>query len=277
MRLPTEDGPLAGGTANRGRVVRMGDTVHRPAGIHTPAVHRLLTHLAASGFTGSPRVVEDGDVDQGLGRVEVLTYIEGSAATEPLAPWALTEGAVASVGELLRDYHRHASTFGPGGSATAAPVDETMRWQRPVPARWRGTLITHNDVNPANVIFRDDRAVALIDFDLAAPGTPAWELAVAACFWAPLRDDSDIGDSRRGVGLERFRMLLDGYRASPALRADVVTATPDANAWIAAIIHDASLRGHPAFGRLWAAEAEIYARADTWLRLNRGRLTAAAR
>ena len=170
------------------------------------------------------------------------------------------------MGALLREYHRHARSFDPEGH----------RWQRPVPARWRGPLVTHNDVNPANVIFRDGRAVALIDFDLAAPATPAWELAVAACFWAPLRSADDIEDVRQGRVWERFRTLLDSYGASARMRRDVVEASVEANDWIAGIIEDASRRGHPAFGRLWAMQAERYARADDWLRRNQGRLSAVA-
>lgn len=265
MRSRTDDGPLPGGTANHGRVVRVGDTVHRPRGLHSPSVHALLTHLARQGFTGAPRVLAAqamADESAGAGRIEVLSYIEGNAATEPLADWALTDTALVSVGELLREYHHHARTFDPAGH----------RWQRQVPTRWRGPLITHNDVNPANVIFRDGRAVALIDFDLAAPATPAWELAVTACFWAPLRSTDDIEDGRQGRVWERFRTLLDSYGATSRLRREVVEASVEANDWIAGIIEDASRRGHPAFGRLWAMQAERYARADDWLRRNQGRL-----
>jgi Ser/Thr protein kinase RdoA (MazF antagonist) len=235
--------------------------VHRPRGGYSPAVHALLGHLDAAGFTAAPRVLG------GNRRAEVLTYIEGTAATEPLADWALTDDALISVGQLLRRYHRSAADF--DGAA--------QQWQRAVPPRWRGPLVTHNDTNPANVIFRDGRAAALIDFDLAAPGCAAWELAVAACFWAPLRDEADVADSRQGESAERLRELLDGYGAPVALRLDVVEACVAANEWIAAIIHDASLRGHPAFGRLWAAQAQVYDRADAWIRKYEGRLADAVR
>jgi hypothetical protein len=46
--------PLEGGNASGG-VVRTGDTVRRPAGPWTPAVHALLGHLRAAGFPGAPR------------------------------------------------------------------------------------------------------------------------------------------------------------------------------------------------------------------------------
>jgi hypothetical protein len=256
-----EDGPLPGGTANRGRVIRVGDTVHRPVGPHTPAVHALLRHLTASGFDATPRVIGLAE------RAEIVGYIEGAAATEPIPDWALTDDALFSVGALLRDYH-----------AACAGFDASdWSWQRPVPAPWQGTIVTHNDLNPANVIFRGGRAVALIDFDLAAPGTSAFDLAVTACFWAPLRADDDIDDSRRGAVLSRFRLLLDGYGADAALAERVVAATPTANRWIAGVIEDNANRGHPAFGRLWENAMGMHRRASVWLSTHAEELLHASR
>jgi hypothetical protein len=257
MRTPTEDGPLAGGTANRGRVIRVGATVQRPRGGHTRAVHALLRHLAAAGFTGAPRVLRLGP------RTETLGYVEGRAAIEPIPDWALTDSALLSVGALLRGYHEHVSGFDGSG----------LSWQRPVPERWRGQLVTHNDPNPGNVIFRGGRAVALIDFDLAAPGTAAWELAVAACLWVPLRDGADIADRRRHRVVQRFRLLLDAYGADDTLRLDVARAAPDANRWIAAVIEEAANHGHPAFGRLWERDMAMHVRADGWLAAHTAELT----
>lgn len=46
--------PLAGGDVTEG-VVRVGDTVRRPVGPHSPLVHALLTHLASVGFVALVR------------------------------------------------------------------------------------------------------------------------------------------------------------------------------------------------------------------------------
>src|ERR1700722_5896379 len=156
--------PLPGGTANRGRVVRVGDTVRRPAAPCWPATHALLDHLARVGFDGAPRVLATG-----LGG-ETLSYIEGRAAVPPLAADTLTDNALVSVADLLRRYHQAAASFDPAG----------YDWPRPVPARYRTGLVSHNDVYPANLVFRGGRAVALIDFDLAGPGSAAWDFAAAA-------------------------------------------------------------------------------------------------
>ena len=66
--------PLSGGNMSSG-VVRVGDTVRRPAGPWTPAVHALLSHLHDVGFHGAPRPL---GIDE-LGR-EVLTFIPGTVA-----------------------------------------------------------------------------------------------------------------------------------------------------------------------------------------------------
>jgi hypothetical protein len=65
---------LGGGNVSGG-VVRIGDTVRRPAGPWTAAMHALLDHLHAAGFHGAPRPL---GLDE-LGR-EVLTFIPGTIA-----------------------------------------------------------------------------------------------------------------------------------------------------------------------------------------------------
>src|SRR6266568_2425271 len=195
------DGPLSGGTANRGLVIRVGDTVLRPTAPCWRATHALLDHLAAAGFDGAPRVLAAGP------STETLTYIDGHAAVPPLAEATLTDTALVSVADLLRRYHLAAASFDPAG----------YQWPRPIPVRFRTGLVSHNDVHPANLVFRDGHAVALIDFDLAGPGSAIWDFAAAARYWAPLQDDQDIADSRQGRALERFRIFL---HASGLRRAD---------------------------------------------------------
>ena len=156
---------LLGGIANAGHVVRVGDTVRRPQRSWSAATHTLLRHLEAVGFEGAPRFL--GTDSQGR---EVLSYIPGTAVVEPYPDWALSDEALVSVAELLRAYHDAASTF------DASPHS----WAPSPPEGFVGDIVTHNDINLDNVVFRDGRAVALIDFDLAGPGTRAWDVACAA-------------------------------------------------------------------------------------------------
>jgi len=258
---PLPGGPLPGGTANRGLVIRVGDTVLRPAAPCRRATHALLAHLSVVGFDGAPRVLAVGTA------TEMLTYIGGQAAVPPLPVDTLTDAALVSVAELLRRYHLAAASFDPAG----------YRWPRPIPARFRTGLVSHNDVHPANLVFRDGRAVALIDFDLAGPGSAAWDFAAAARSWAPLQDDQDIADSRQGRALERFRIFVQASGLTRAERrhvAEMVIANHD---WTYAIVTEAATAGHQGFADHWRSVAEPAARARHWCQRHQRDLLAAAR
>lgn len=252
--------PLSGGTANRGRVVRIGDAVRRPTSPRWRATHALLAHLSAAGFDGAPRVLAADS------ETETLTYIEGRAGVPPLPSDTLTDEALVSVAELLRRYHRAAASFDPAGYA----------WPRPVPARYRTGLVSHNDVHPANLVFRGGRAVALIDFDLAGPGSAAWDLAAAARSFAPLLDPADIADSRHGRALERFRIFLDASQLPLAGRREVAEAVLASHDWTYAIVTEAAAAGHQGFTEHWRAVADSAARARRWCERHRRDLLAAA-
>jgi Phosphotransferase enzyme family len=262
LDVPSQGGrALCGGTANRGRVVRVGDTVLRPTAPCRPATHALLGHLDAVGFDGAPRVLAVGPV------TETLTYIAGRAAVPPLADDMLTDEALASVADLLRRYHCAAASFDPAGHA----------WPRPVPARYRTGLVSHNDVYPANVVFREGRAVALIDFDLAGPGSAVWDFAAAARSFVPLLDEADVIDSRQGRALDRFRIFLAASglpRASRSLVAEALVANHD---WTYAIVTEAALAGHAGFADHWREVAPEAGRARRWLASHRRALLGAAR
>jgi hypothetical protein len=253
--------PLLGGTANRGRVHRVGDTVRRPLRPTTAATHALLGHLADVGFDGAPRVLGvDSD-----GR-EVLSYVPGDAVTAPAPGWGLTDAALRSVGELLRRFH----------DATASFDSSPYTWSHPAPPPYDGGGIAHNDPNLDNVVFRDGRAVALIDFDLAAPGAAVWDVAAAARLWAPLRSPSDVHDVRRGRGLHRLRTLVDAYGLDDADRAGFVAAVRDSHDWMCEIVRDGAERGVPGFAAYWGPDAAARARrTDAWLERNAHAITAA--
>lgn len=241
---------LVGGTANRGRVVRVGDTVRRPRRPTSAATHALLRHLEDAGFSGAPRFL--GVDEQGR---EVLSYVRGTAVTPPYPSWALTDEALTSVADLLRSYHRAVSDFDP----------TSYVWPESPPAPFTGELISHNDVNLDNVVFRDGRAVALIDFDLASPGCRVWDVACAARLWTPLRPDRYVDDARRGQVLRRFRLFVDSYGLPDPDRGDLVTAVRLNHEWLYDIVGKAAADGHAGFSEYWAGGAmQRAARTRQW-------------
>lgn len=230
-------------------MLRVGDTVVRPLAPRWEGTHALLAHLRAAGFSGAPAVLSV------TGDLETLTYMPGTPAVPPLSLEFLTDDALVSVADLLRRYHRAAASFDPSG----------YRWPRPaVPPRFRGRLVSHNDVYPANIVFRGGRAAALIDFDLAGPGSAVWDFAAAARTWVPLAPDSDIPDARAGRVLSRFRLLLADSGLSAAERLSVVDALVPNHDWTYAIVTSAAARGHSAFASYWRAVSASAARSRAW-------------
>lgn len=200
---------LHGGVANAGAVVRVGQHVLRPASAHTPSVHRLLRHLHAVGFTAVP--VPVGVEEDGRERLE---YVPGDVASPPYPAWVQTDDALASVARILRGMHDAAASFGTLGEWSAELAD---------PAG--GPVMCHNDVCLENVVFREGVAVALLDFDFAAPGRPLYDVAAFARLCVPL--DADEHGARLGwaEGLDRpgrLRVVTDAYGLDRAQRLELV-------------------------------------------------------
>lgn len=194
-------------------VVRVGGTVRRPAQPQSAAVAAYLDHLEAAGFDGAPRFLGR----DGQGR-DVLTFVPGDVASGPPEPWAADAELLASLGGLLRRLHDASEGF-LRESGFAAPDGGV--WRRhlvpvevPVPDP-EPELVCHLDVTPQNVVVRGGRAAALIDFDLAGPGTRLLDVYNTAMHWAPLGAPEDVyegwpfRDDR--ARLERVRILADGY------------------------------------------------------------------
>jgi aminoglycoside phosphotransferase (APT) family kinase protein len=241
--------------------MRVGDTVLRPTAPCRAATHALLAHLSAVGFEAVPRVLTF------TATREVLTYIDGQAAVPPMPADTLTEAALVSVADLLRRYHQAVASFDPAGH----------KWPRPIPAPFRTGLVSHNDVHPANVVFRDGSAVGLIDFDWAGPGSSIWDIASAARYWAPLMDDQDITDGRQGRALARFRIFVQACRLTRTERRLVAEAVVANHDWTYAIVTEAAAAGHQGFADHWRAVAPSAGRARRWCLRHRRDLLAAVR
>ena len=259
--MPGTEVLLHGGTTNAGLVSRVGDTVRRPWRVTGPATHALLDHLERVGFDGAPRFLGVDDSER-----EVLSYIAGEAAIVPYPDWALTDEALVSVAELLRRYHDAAASFDPSAH----------HWPHAVPAAFRDGLVSHNDPNLDNVIFSGGRAVALIDFDLAGPGSVEWDVACAARLWAPLRDERDAPPFVRGRALERLRTFVDAYGAPRRERARIVDAVIHTHDWAYDIVRDAVARKHRTFRNHWQDGGAVRAdRTRDWIAAQREPMRAA--
>ncbi len=257
--------PLIGPYDQSGSVVRIGDTVRRPPRDSSGAVRALLLHLEDCGFEGAPRFL---DVDE-RGR-DVLTFLEGDVPQPPYPGWAMTDAALASMGDLLRRLHAATANF--DASAVAGWEPE---WADPT----GGPVICHNDTFPENVVFRDDRAVALIDFDVAGPGRPFWDLAIAAQEWVPLHAPETRRDHDAGLdAVARFGLLARSYGIEPAGAEELVAVMLEERAHSVANIRAHVAAGEPVWLEHWAqAGKEADEAIDVaWLGRERAALVAAA-
>jgi hypothetical protein len=248
--------PLAGGMGNRGEVVRLGDTVYRPVGDHSRAVSPLLEHLAAVGF---PAPVPTGRDDDGR---ETFRWIEGDVPVPPYPAWSLTDDALTSVGTLLRRYHEAVQSFSP-------PAD--AQWSDELADPQGGPIVCHNDVCPENVVFREGEAVALLDFDFAAPGRSVWDLAQTARMWIPLRPPELSGERAHRDPFRRLAVLTHAYRLESTEYGSLVDAIIASKRVGTRFVQRRVRAGEPAFVETWAERGAQAGddRVIAWLEDNR--------
>jgi hypothetical protein len=266
----TAEIPLLGGDVTEG-VVRVGRTVRRPVRPHTPAVHALLRHLEAAGFDGAPRVLGIDAKNR-----EVLTYLPGVVTRRLLPRFITADSTLVSLAELQLRYHRAVAGFAP-----------------PAGAQWDGELtrfvdgppdvICHCDVNLRNVIFRPGpdgpQPYALIDFDLARPGTRLVDVIQTLRYWAPIADPADRGPVLRNADAPaRIATFCEAYGLSFAERARLV---PVASRWLcrsrATIAERGRTRGGAWARMLAAGVGDRLLRSAVWLERNRPEIEARLR
>ena len=230
---------LQGGVANAGAVVRVGTHALRPANPHTATIHGFLAALDAGGFRGAPvPVAIDPD-----GR-ERLRFISGDVAIPPYPDWAQTDEALTSTAMLIRGLH---------DASVAIDTDGTS-WSAEMADPDGGPVICHNDVCLENVVFRDGVAVALLDFDFAAPGRRTFDLASFARMCVPV--DDDTSSARLGWHASdrpgRLRLVCDAYGLLAGERLDVLASLDRTIALGGEFVRRRAEAGEPGFVRMWS-------------------------
>ncbi|MFI7675932.1 phosphotransferase [Actinophytocola sp. NPDC049390] len=245
------------GATDRGSVTtvhRVGDTIRRPAGEWTPAVHALLRHLESAGFTRAPRVLGTDGTD------EVLSLLHGEPAFSPWPPVLRSAEGISGLGVWLREYHDAVLSFRPPTGA---------RW-RGQEEEWRpGMVIRHGDLGPWNSVWDGERLAGFIDWDFAAPGHAIDDVAQLAWYAVPLRpvDQQRRAQIDETALTSRLTALCDAYEAAPA---DVLDALDALQSREAARIERLGTRGDEpwatflARGDVTEMEAE-----QAWLRTER--------
>lgn len=246
---------LTGGNVSDA-VVRVGETVRKPATAATPAIEALLRHLEAVGFDGAPRTMGR----DGRGR-HVVEYIPGDLV---MGGPPLTLAELAGIGGVIRRLHDAAASFvSPPGAL----------WDVAIPPD-REELITHHDLAPWNLIRSPgpagDRWV-FIDWDGAGPGSRLWDLAYAAHGFVPL---SPGGDPDHDA--PRLRALVDGYGLDAAGRRAVPPLIVAHTRAMVDLLEDGARTGRQPWARLHAeGHADHWGPAADYIARNLDRFAAA--
>lgn len=257
---------LCGGVANAGAVIREGAHVLRPTNEHSGSILQLLSELAGAGFTSAP--VPVGIEPDGRER---LHFIPGDVAIPPYPEGAQADGAPASVAVLLRSLH----------DATERIDTTGMSWSTEMADPAGGMVVCHNDICLENVVFRDREAVALLDFDFAAPGRRTFDLAAFARMCVPVDDDVSAADlgwipSDRPA---RLRLVCDAYGLDPDGRSEVLRCLDDSIARGGELVRRRAEAGDPGFVQMWSeiGGMERFDRRRRWWADRRNSFAAALR
>lgn len=181
---------LTGGRITAG-IVRVGETVRRPATPASRFVADLLVLLERGGFDGAPRYLRRE------GTTDVLSYLSGEVPAR-FRTWS--DQQVAAAGSLLRALHDATRNSALAGSF---PV------------------VCHHDCGPNHVVFRDGLPYAFIDFDTAAPGLPLEDVGYMAWTWCIASKDTAPAVPNQA---DQVRTLVDAYGLDAHERGELVDA-----------------------------------------------------
>ena len=108
-----------------------------------------------------------------------------------MEPWAAATSVLVGVADLLRRLHEASASFVPPADAHWFGDDIHVHMPADVRPEPPSDVISHFDVTPQNVVFRDGEPIGLIDFDLTRPGSRLVDVVNTAMWWVPLFPERD--------------------------------------------------------------------------------------
>lgn len=227
-------------------VVRIDDTVRRPRKPWSISIQLLLDYLHGHGFDSCPKPL--GFDEEGR---SVEGFIHGLPwhSLEPGLLWS--DSTLIEACRLLAAFHKAQAGF---------VFEATAPWCSAEQGDGPAEVVCHNDFGLHNLIFRERSPFAIVDFDLAAPGSRLWDLAFCAISTVPLNDPADrrpapLGDldpwrrlrlmcNAYGLGDERQRLpeviqqrvgyIVNGLRAAGREGVETLRVVERTRAYVAA-------------------------------------------
>ncbi|NNN09214.1 MAG: phosphotransferase [Acidimicrobiaceae bacterium] len=210
-------------------LVRIGDTVRRPAMQWSKSVDALLTHFQDVGFKGAPRAL--GYDENGR---QVLSFEEGFVDPDPSD---LDTTRLMQVGRVIRKLHDASSSFSvPAGSVWNVAIAPDAE-----------DLICHHDLAPWNLV-RTPTQLTFIDWDGAGPGSRLWDLAYAAHGFVPL---SPVATRSDDDASQRLAALIEGYGLDRQDRSRLLDMLSSRIRSMYDLLRSGHERGAQPWARLW--------------------------
>ncbi len=181
--------------------------------------------------------------------IEVLEFCPGDVALDPYPAWSNEAGALESVARLLRSFHDATVNF---------PIPQDAEWSEGFADPQGGPVICHNDVCIENVVFEDQIAASLIDFDFAAPGRRVWDIAHSSRYWVPLTDPTLPATRARNITdpIGRLRRFVDAYGLDDRERAQFVDVALEAEHVARTFVEEQVALGVESFVQMWTDAAK---------------------
>lgn len=193
---------------------------------------RLLGHLAGAGVP-TPAPLRTGDGASFVMHCDKPVALFPAVTGDELCQALVTAAAARQVGEALARVHQAGATFRERrrGRFEAADLQARLASVTPDDLRVPGLLARlraeldkpmpelatgpiHGDLFRDNVLWRDGRIAALLDFESAADGLHAYDLAVTILAWT-FSSRFEVALVRAMLeGYERLRKLPDADRAA---------------------------------------------------------------
>ena len=169
---PVREIPLQGGRLTPG-IVRVGDTVRRPAKGNATFVRDLLLFLEDRDFPFAPRFLGTDEQSR-----DILSYLEGQAWLD--SGTGLSDDLLVQPARAIRRYH---------DLTAGSPLSQDHE------------IVAHHELGPHNTIFQENHLIGFIDWDEAAPGTRLRDLANAVYNYV------DIGHWANQTASEQARRI----------------------------------------------------------------------
>ncbi len=217
----------------------------------------LLLHLESVGYEAAPG--HRGYDEEGR---ELLTFLTGEDGPVSWGYLQSDEG-LTSVAKLLRSYHDAVRGYRPRPGTT---------WADSTGGPSDNEVVCHGDFAPWNLIWRDQRAVGILDWDFAHPAEPMFDVYYAMDWTVPFRDDQtchefhhfDVTPDRA----HRVEVFLHGYGVEET-PANVAAGVADVRRRTSAVTSSLAARGLEPQAR-WVADGLLDAseRTTRWIEAN---------